>query len=223
MTGIYCIQSKVKTERIYIGSSNDIDKRWYEHLRVLRLNKHHSIQLQRHFNKYGENDLIFTVIEPCMPAYLTIREQYFMDTLSPYFNSSISATSPLGVKRSDATKEKQRNLKLGIKQSNETIEKRCLKLRGRKMPDRFIEFLKNRVYTDEWKKKISVSHLGNKYGCRPYKPLSEEHKRKLSVSHKGKIPSDETRIKLSEAVKKSWIQRKLNKKANEDISNSGNS
>ena len=51
-SGIYRIQSKIKSERIYIGSSVNIQSRWYHHLADLRKNIHGNSKLQNHFNKY---------------------------------------------------------------------------------------------------------------------------------------------------------------------------
>jgi group I intron endonuclease len=100
ISGIYKIQSVIKPERIYIGSAVDVKQRWAVHLHTLRNNKHHSIKLQRHFNKYAESDLIFIIIEPCFPEFLIIREQYYLDNNITYFNNSKIAGSPLGVKHS---------------------------------------------------------------------------------------------------------------------------
>lgn len=86
MTGIYKIESKINPNRIYIGSAININKRWWNHLSDLKKNRHHSIILQNHYNKYGKSDLIFIVIEPCFPEFLIIREQYYVDELNPYFN-----------------------------------------------------------------------------------------------------------------------------------------
>ena len=67
ISGIYQIQSIIKPERIYVGSGINIYQRWTQHKRELRQNKHHSIKLQRHYDKYGESDLVFIIIEPCFP------------------------------------------------------------------------------------------------------------------------------------------------------------
>ena len=40
ITGIYKIESKLKPERIYIGSAVNISKRWLLHLSRLRRDKH---------------------------------------------------------------------------------------------------------------------------------------------------------------------------------------
>ena len=61
ISGIYKIKSKVKPERIYIGSSVNIQERWRKHINYLKNNKHQSIKLQRHYNKYGKNDLVFSI------------------------------------------------------------------------------------------------------------------------------------------------------------------
>jgi hypothetical protein len=86
ISGIYKIQSTIKPERIYIGSSANISKRWKNHIYDLRNNNHHSRKLQRHYNKYGEGDLFFSVLLGCDKADLISIEQYFIDTYFPYFN-----------------------------------------------------------------------------------------------------------------------------------------
>lgn len=100
LSGIYQIQSIIKPERIYIGSSIDITKRWKEHLRNLNKNKHHSIKLQNHYNKYTKEDFIFIVLEVCIPEFLIVREQYYINSLNPWFNICQVAGSILGIKRS---------------------------------------------------------------------------------------------------------------------------
>ena len=127
---IYKIQSKTNSERIYIGSAVDIKDRWRCHLKDLRNNKHHSPQLQRHFNKYGEEDLIFIVVEPCLPDFLIIREQHYIDTLKPYFNCSPTAGSQLGIKRSKETRDKIRKTKTGHKMSPEFCKQRSEYMKG---------------------------------------------------------------------------------------------
>ena len=96
-SGIYKIQSKSKPERIYIGSAINIRDRWRLHLWELDLNRHHSARLQNHYNKYGKDDLVFTILEPCLPAFCIVREQEYIDELNPFFNISKIAGSTLGM------------------------------------------------------------------------------------------------------------------------------
>lgn len=106
ISGIYKIQSICKPERYYIGSSVNINKRWGEHLRELKKNKHHSGKLQNHFNKYRQSDLRFFILSGCDPMDLIQQEQFYIDSYKPYFNIYSTAGSPLGYKHSEEAKLK---------------------------------------------------------------------------------------------------------------------
>lgn len=105
-SAIYKIQSKIKPERFYIGSAVSIQKRWAEHQKGMLLGKHENKILQRHYDKYGKDDLVFTIIEPCFKEFLLIREQYYIDTLRPTFNIRMTAGSNLGIRYSAETRRK---------------------------------------------------------------------------------------------------------------------
>jgi len=189
ISGIYKIQSLIKPERFYIGSTGNIKKRKYEHLCRLRKNKHPNKKLQYHYNKYGELDLQFTVIEPCLPEFLTIREQSYFIPL-PWFNNDPHAGSSLGIKRSDeykkALSERMKGTKrhLGFKHSEETRQKMrensgC---RGSKWNI-------GRKHTEEECKKMT----GWKHSLE-----SREKMRKAGI---GRVMPIETRKKISETLK----------------------
>lgn len=108
ISGIYKIHSLCKPNRFYIGSAIDISKRWSYHRVDLRNNRHGNNRLQKHFNKYGESDLQFSVLLECGSQDLLTREQDFIDALNPYFNICKVAGSSLGRTSSNATKEKIR-------------------------------------------------------------------------------------------------------------------
>lgn len=59
--GLYMIWSNVKPDYYYIGSSNNIRRRYNEHMSYFKRNKHSNIKLQNHVNKYGIDDLNFCV------------------------------------------------------------------------------------------------------------------------------------------------------------------
>ena len=105
-SGVYKIQSKVKPERVYIGSAVSIPERWGNHLYRLARNDHHSIKLQRHYNKYGKNDLVFSIIVGCDKDDLIVTEQFYIDAYNPWFNICSKAGSLLGFKHSEETKKK---------------------------------------------------------------------------------------------------------------------
>ena len=116
-TGIYKIQSIIKLERCYIGSSIDISKRWNVHIKSLQNNRHHSNKLQRHYNKYGESDLQFSILLECDKDELIKKEQYFIDNLNSYFNEAPIAGSSLGRKHSNNTKAKMSTAAMGHRNS----------------------------------------------------------------------------------------------------------
>ena len=62
MKGIYKIINIINN-KIYIGQSVDIKRRWNDHKSELRRNSHHNIYLQQSWNKYGEENFKFEVIE----------------------------------------------------------------------------------------------------------------------------------------------------------------
>ena len=85
MCGVYMIKNKVNG-KFYIGSSVDIAFRWARHKRQLHNGNHHSVHLQRAWDKYGEENFEFKVIEECSEDMTFQREQYYLDLYKPYNN-----------------------------------------------------------------------------------------------------------------------------------------
>lgn len=190
---IYKIESSLIKGRIYIGSASYYSSRKNRHIKDLRLNKHGNIKLQRHFNKYGESDLQFSIIEPCLPQFLVAREQYYIDKFKPFFNICQIAGSSLGRIASDETKNKMRIAQtgnknaLGHRDSDEARRKKSISFKGRK------GFWKNKKLSNETKKRMSESQ--KRIGNKPPSWLNKNH-------------SKETRKKLSEIAKKREYDRK---------------
>jgi group I intron endonuclease len=96
--------------KMYIGSAVNFKDRKRCHLKDLRLNRHHSIYLQRVYNKYEEDNLQFSIIESDINnENLIEREQYWLDYFQPFgkkgFNSCKIAGNMLGFKHSELTKK----------------------------------------------------------------------------------------------------------------------
>ena len=153
-TGIYQIKSRLNN-KVYIGSAINIDKRWRDHTRSLIQNKHHSIYLQRHFEKYGLEDLEFTILQFCEKENLIKLEQYYFNLLNPDFNIAKFANSSLGIKR-----------------RKETIEKLSKSHKGVKHPE-----WRNKLKSE---KQGGENH----WTKQKENPFNEESKRKMSESHK---------------------------------------
>ena len=164
ISGIYKIQSIKKPDRIYIGSSICISERWRDHKKELRRNNHSNRRLQNHFNKYGEKDLLFNVIVGCDKDNLISYEQFYIDSLYPFFNINKIASSRLGVKASEKTIKRLRLSHLGIRPSDETLIKRSKSLKGK------IPWNKGIPCSEESKHKKSIS-LNGCWGMNAFAPL----------------------------------------------------
>jgi len=89
--GIYKIIN-IKNNKFYLGSSKNLNKRWIQHKYKLRKNNHVNFILQKAWNKYGEGNIIFEVLEECDENKLFEREQYYLDLLKPKYNIGLKAS-----------------------------------------------------------------------------------------------------------------------------------
>jgi len=96
----------------YVGSAKRLVERVSLHKHQLRNNRHHSIHLQRAWNKYGEDVFIFGVIEIINNLTdLIIIEQKYIDKYKSYddkfgYNICPKAKNNLGSKHQRGRKEK---------------------------------------------------------------------------------------------------------------------
>ena len=86
--GIYMITNYVNNKR-YIGSSKNIAQRLWTHRSNLRHNTHSNEHLQHAWNKYGEENFNFTILEKCTIENQYDREQYYVDLLKSEYNMCI--------------------------------------------------------------------------------------------------------------------------------------
>lgn len=177
-SGIYMIKNLVNG-KIYIGSAVNLCGRKNTHFHELRNNKHHSRYLQRAFNKYGEGNFVFDVLEYVENKESLIEaEQRYLDSLQSYnpiygYNMCPNAKNCLGYKHSEEVRTRRSKFQMGrpgtrngTHQSTEARIKISKSNKGKKR-------------TGEAKQKYSESKKGNKnpnYG----KQMSDEQKRKVS-------------------------------------------
>jgi len=92
-SGIYIIQNII-TKDFYLGSSWYIDNRFRNHRSLLKKNKHHSIILQRAWNKYKKKNFIMILfIKEDNIDDLRILEQFCLDFLNPRYNVAKNVSS----------------------------------------------------------------------------------------------------------------------------------
>lgn len=141
-SGIYKIENIING-KFYIGSAERLVKRKNNHLCYPRNGTHTNIKLQRAFNKYGEDYFKFSIIETCENNLLIEREQYYIDSLNPFYNICRIAGRTEGRIASEETKEKMRlsHSQRNCKHSKETkkIMREKALLSGRKPSKEAVE------------------------------------------------------------------------------------
>lgn len=86
-SGIYAIKNTLNN-KMYIGSTACFKTRWRRHRQCLRGGYHHSVHLQRSYDKLGESRFVFIILEECenIRDTLILLEQKYMDELHPDYN-----------------------------------------------------------------------------------------------------------------------------------------
>lgn len=175
--GVYKI-TNIKNNKLYIGSSINIRKRWREHRKDLNNNIHHSVYLQRSWNRHGSDSFVFEIIELVNNKKLVIsREQFWLDNLKPFerdrgYNMYNVANSPLGYKHSQETRLKlsiarkgkqckEKNHMYGKKHSETTKAQMRLShiYRGRAVNADQVREIRNRYNDGE-----SIQSIANNFG-----------------------------------------------------------
>lgn len=178
--GIYVIRNLL-TGDLYVGSAKSLRQRFYAHSSALKRKSHINPHLQNAYQRDGEEAFLFEVLEYVSDAQdLLAREQYYIDSLKPSYNIHLLARSALGIKRSEAFRERVGNLKRDSKHTEET---------KRKMS----ESLKAVIRTPEWNAKIGASLKDRK--------LSETHCLQISQAKK-ESPATRLWVETQAAAKK---------------------
>lgn len=94
--------------KIYIGSASSTGgfrKRWNEHKSNLNRGKHHNKHLQSAWIKYSAESFSFEIIETVDTDIILEREQLYLDTLLPEYNTCKIAGNTLGIKLTQKQKD----------------------------------------------------------------------------------------------------------------------
>jgi len=189
--GIYCIRNKINDKR-YVGQSIDIvGTRWRDHKNDLRNDKHENKYLQHAWNKYGEENFAFEVVEMVKKEDLDKREialifeyKTFLDRSCGYNLTAGGLGGQRGVSRSVETREKISVAHKGKKLSSSHRQKLSVAHLGQqawnkgfKQPERGLAMLGDNHHNAKltWKEvrqmrkmyknsKISQRQLGEKFG-----------------------------------------------------------
>mgnify|MGYP003653975226 CR=1 FL=1 len=169
--GIYKITNK-QNKKFYIGSSVNIETRWYAHKSYLRRNIHSNSHLQNAWNKYGEDNFIFSILIETEKESLLDKEQEFIDETKCCdknigYNKALIAGSPMkDRKHSPEAIEKIRKASASKTNSAETRKKISLSNKGRKC-------------SAETRKKMSEAKKGRAPKC-AFMPMTEKQRKSIS-------------------------------------------
>jgi group I intron endonuclease len=169
-SGIYCIENLINHKK-YIGQSVDIYNRWSHHKNELNNNTHFNDYLQKAWNKYGNENFSFYVLEFCDADQLDNLEVHYIDlykTLNRDKGYNLTSGGTNNKIYSDETR---------IKISNS--------LKGH------IVSLESRIKISRNHADMSGSNNGMYGRCH-----SDEAKQKVSQANKGKVSSRRNRCNV---------------------------
>ena len=86
ISAVYKITNTI-TGDFYIGSSNDVKRRWAAHKWSSRWKRYSNNPMYQDMQKYGTDKFVFEILEEVEPEQLKETEQKFIETLKPIYNS----------------------------------------------------------------------------------------------------------------------------------------
>lgn len=226
--GIYCIENLIN-HKVYIGQSKDIVRRWKEHTDVLRREAHVNGHLQASWNKYGENNFSFTILQECKPEDLDELESYYIAlarSCESIHGYNLESGGTTGKRVHESTRQKLTHIcgenhhwygrrhteetKAKMRESSPHLSGVNNPNYGHKHSEKSIALMSEA--RKQWWKEHPDYHFDRDYTC------TEETRLKMSEASKkrwedpefrakyvGREVSEETRAKMREKAKERWL------------------
>lgn len=199
--GIYCIEN-IENNKKYIGQTICLDGRWRNHKNELKNKAHFNLYLQASWNKYGEENFIFYILEECSIEELDEREifwilEYKSKNRDFGYNLNDGGGGLRGYEFSEETRKKMSYAQ--SHRSEETLRKMSESRKGEKHP------FYGKKFSEEHRKKISDGNKGRIKTPEERRQISERQKGVPKPYLKGRIVSDETKEKIRKSQKRKNI------------------
>lgn len=168
ISGIYTL-TNIVNGKIYVGYTNDLKERGWEHFKELNGKYHKNKHLQSAYNQYGRSNFIYETLEEYPLELLGAMEHYWATILRVHdseFGYNLKPTHP-------------DNKSVHSLETIETIEKIKNSKKGKKRTD---NYWLGRHHSEETKEILRQQRIGKKR-----KPHTEETKNKMSETHKKRI------------------------------------
>lgn len=202
IAAIYKIESP--SGNCYIGSTVNYKLRHSQHLSAMRNGKHHAHAVQSACDKYGCDNLKFTVLEYVLTIEKLIEiEQYWIDELQPKYNSCMSARgghSNRGKVHTEETRRKMSEGSTNVFHTEETKRKIGLAHKGK-------------VVSKETRDKLSKSHSGkSRMTSEQYKTAGEKRQKQVVCLDTGDLFLSVNHLAESLSLHPSTVSKHLNHK-----------
>lgn len=210
MIGIYCI-TNIQNNKKYIGKSFDIEKRINGHKKMLNEKFHHNFHLQNSWEKYGENNFVFEIIEfgNFNNDELNKKEMYWINFYKSY-NPQYGYNKTYGGDGGILTKEIREKISkssMGKILSNETKSKLSIAFSGKNNPMYGKRGSLHPGYglkrSQEFKDNLSKKLKGHKVSKEQVEKMLKHRRKYVGENNPfyGKKHSNDTKMKISNANK----------------------
>lgn len=165
---LYTITNKINN-KVYVGKTNDFNRRKSQHRNTLRKNTHKNPHLQKSWNKYGEENFVFEKLEEYDDDFIYSMENYWcnlLDSFNYHKGYNEKPTHPFNRGgNSLQTIEKVKKALTGRKHSIESILKMSNARKGTTIPIetrlKMSNSAKGKKKSEETKKKMSIHRYNN--------------------------------------------------------------
>ena len=198
----------IPTQRCYVGhTTQGAQWRWYGHLYCLIRGTHLSKYMQNVWNKYGQDEFEFVLIEYCDPKDRLVREQYWIDELDSVFNTAKVAGTTYGTKRTVEVRKKFSEIQTKMQTAQrflhtEEAQKRHNEvMKTKEYREKMSKVMKGKKKSLETRRRMSETRkrMIEKEGWK-MPGWSEESRRKMGASMRGKKKSPEHQAKINASL-----------------------